>query len=71
MTETDPHLTLKEMRAAFVAAGYADSEATIRRMIDSGDFGAQGDTWYRTRGGQRRVRESAVRAVLAERASST
>jgi predicted nucleic acid-binding Zn ribbon protein len=62
-------LTVQQVADAFRAAGYPDSPATLRRMIDAGEFGAQGDGWYRTeRGGYRMVKRSAVDAFLRRRA---
>lgn len=62
-------LTVQQVADAFRAAGYPDSTATLRRMIDAGEFGAQGDGWYRTeRGGYRMVKRSAVDDFLRRRA---
>ncbi|MFG1776588.1 helix-turn-helix domain-containing protein [Micromonospora sp. NPDC049048] len=62
-------LTVQQVADAFRAAGYPDSAATLRRMIDAGEFGAQGDGWYRTeRGGYRMVKRSAVDDFLRRRA---
>ncbi|MFI2577674.1 hypothetical protein ACH5AJ_36375 [Streptomyces rochei] len=62
-------LTVQQVTDAVRAAGYPDSAATLRRMIDGGDFGEQGTSWYRTeRGGYRMVRRSAVEQFLQRRA---
>ncbi|MEV6801313.1 hypothetical protein AB0M91_23645 [Micromonospora rifamycinica] len=62
-------LTVQQVTDAVRAAGYPDSAATLRRMIDAGDLGEQGTSWYRTeRGGYRMVRRSAVEQFLQRRA---
>jgi hypothetical protein len=63
-------LTLGEVEAAMLAAGYHDSRQSIRRMIDAGQFGDEGRDWYRTETGKaRRVRRAAVTALIARRQS--
>ncbi len=61
-------LTVQQVADEVHAAGYPDSPATLRRMIDAGDFGEQGTAWYRTeRGGYRMVRRTAVEQFLKRR----
>lgn len=61
-------LTVQQVAEAFRAAGYPDSSATLRRMIDADEFGSQGESWYRTeRGGYRMVKRDAVEAFLQRR----
>ncbi|MFI5852249.1 hypothetical protein ACIA7R_31240 [Micromonospora chalcea] len=60
-------LTVKRVTELVQAAGYPDSVDTIRRRVDAGEFGARGDTWYRSETGYRYVRESAVREFLRRR----
>ena len=61
-------LTVTEVRARLLAAGYDDSVDTIRRGIDAGRYGEQGRDWYRSEGGgYRMVRPEAVDRFLARR----
>lgn len=41
-------LTVEQVRAQLAEAGYDDSRDTVRRAIDRGVYGADGDDWYRT-----------------------
>ncbi|MFI5839481.1 hypothetical protein ACIA8K_07175 [Catenuloplanes sp. NPDC051500] len=60
--EQDRWLKIKEVAAAWTAAGLPGGEHTIRRMIDDGVFGDV----HRTRGRYRMVRESAVAARIRQ-----
>ncbi|GAB7041117.1 MULTISPECIES: hypothetical protein [Catenuloplanes] len=60
--EQDRWLKIKEVAAAWAAAGLPGGEQTIRRMIDDGDFGEV----HRTRGRYRLVRASAVAARIRQ-----
>ena len=56
-------LTIGEVLAKLRAAGYTDSESTVRRMIDDGLLAS-----HRTmRGGHRRVKASSVDELIAAR----
>jgi excisionase family DNA binding protein len=56
-------LTIGEVIAALRAAGYTESESTVRRMIDDGELES-----YRTeRGGHRRVKATAVAGLIEQR----
>lgn len=64
-------LTVTEVQARLKAAGYPDSLATIRRAVDAGKYGPQGDAWYKTEGGSyRMVSTEAVDALIARRRKS-
>lgn len=60
-------LTVQQAAAMIQAAGYPDSVATIRRRIDAGRFGEQGEDWYRSESGYRFVRPAAVEAFIRRR----
>jgi predicted nucleic acid-binding Zn ribbon protein len=61
-------LTINQVVERLRAAGYDDTGATLRRMVDAGDFGVEGDGWYRTeRGKYRMVAAAAVDALIARR----
>lgn len=62
-----PYLKISEVRARLAAAGYPDSVDTIRRDLDRGTYGVQGQDWYRADSGYRYVSSSAVDAVIARR----
>lgn len=62
-----PYLRIAEVRARLAAAGYPDSDDTIRRAVDRGTYGVQGQDWYRSESGYRYVSSSAVDAVIARR----
>ncbi|WP_143194229.1 hypothetical protein [Micromonospora sp. CB01531] len=49
------------------AAGYPDSVDTIRRRVDSGEFGARGRDWYRSETGYRYVAPAAVEEFIRKR----
>ncbi|MFC3504782.1 hypothetical protein ACFOOK_27975 [Micromonospora krabiensis] len=67
MAETG-YLTIKQVRDRLVAAGYNDSDQTIRRLVTDGKLGAEGVDWYRTeRGGYRMVSAAAVDRLIANR----
>ena len=56
-------LTIGEVLARFRAAGFGESESTVRRMIDDGALES-----YRTeRGGHRRVRAASVDEFIRRR----
>lgn len=68
MNEARSHRTVVEIVERLREAGYADSPQTVRRLIDSGAFGAEGRDWYRTeRGGHRQVKASAVERFIEKR----
>jgi len=54
--DDDGWLTIGEVLARVRAAGYPESESTIRRMADDGELGEV----HRSRGGRRHVRAEAV-----------
>jgi hypothetical protein len=61
-------LTINQVVERLRAAGYDDTGATIRRMVDAGDFGKEGEGWYRTeRGKYRMVAPAVVDALIARR----
>lgn len=60
-------LTVQQVTDIVRAAGYPDSVDTIRRRIDAGSFGKQGEDWYRTESGYRMVRHAAVSEFIARR----
>lgn len=65
-------LTIGEVLARLRGAGYTESESTVRRMLDSGELGAEGAAWYRTeRGGHRRIAVTAVDRLIARRKAGT
>ncbi|MBM0274155.1 helix-turn-helix domain-containing protein [Micromonospora sp. STR1s_6] len=54
------------MIARLRAAGFSESESTVRRMIDDGDLES-----YRTeRGGHRRVKAQSVESLIQRRAAT-
>ncbi|WP_435233392.1 NUDIX hydrolase [Micromonospora aurantiaca (nom. illeg.)] len=62
------YLTIKQVRDRLVAAGFNDSGQTIRRLVDSGHFGAEGVDWYLTEIGRyRMVAAEAVDRLIARR----
>lgn len=63
------YLTVAQVAERLNAAGYPDKVDTIRRAIDRGVYGKQGDDWYRTESGYRMVKSSAVDALLERRRS--
>jgi len=61
-------LTIRQVVAAFEAAGYPDSVDTIRRRIDAGKFGQQGKDWFRAEeSGYRYVTPAAVAEFIRKR----
>ncbi|MEV6693349.1 helix-turn-helix domain-containing protein [Micromonospora sp. NPDC051196] len=59
-------LALGEVLARLRAAGFSESESTVRRMIDDGTLES-----YRTeRGGHRRIRASSVDELIDRRNAS-
>lgn len=67
MPAGDEYLSLGEVVDLLRAAGYPDSRQTVRRAIDRGTYGAEGDAWYRTETGQRKVKRGHVEALIARR----
>ncbi|MGK5737296.1 hypothetical protein [Micromonospora sp. URMC 103] len=62
------YLTIKQVRDRLVAAGYSDSDQTIRRLLADGKLGKEGIDWYRTeRGRYRMVSADAVDRLIAQR----
>lgn len=61
----DGWLTIGEVVARIRAAGYPDSESTVRRMVDDGELGEV----YRSRGGHRNVKPAGVEALICRRRS--
>lgn len=55
-------LAIGEVIARLRAAGFTESESTVRRMIDDGELSA-----YRTRRGHRRIDAGSVDALIARR----
>jgi hypothetical protein len=61
-------LKISEVVERLHMAGYADSEAKIRRDIDRGIYGERGRDWYADKSsGYRYVRPEAVDRVIAGR----
>lgn len=56
MASNDSWLTIGQVLTRVRAAGYPESESTLRRMADDGELGEV----YRSRGGRRHVRAEAV-----------
>jgi hypothetical protein len=68
VAEQGGHLTIKQVRDRLLAAGYNDSGQTIRRLLDDGELGVEGEDWYRTeRGRYRKVTPAAVDRLIARR----
>ena len=68
VAERGGYLTINQVRERLLAAGYNDSSQTLRRLLDDGELGPEGDTWYRTeRGRYRMVSPSAVDQLIARR----
>ncbi|MCX4470426.1 NUDIX hydrolase [Micromonospora sp. NBC_01655] len=62
------YLTVNQVRDRLIAAGFGDSGQTIRRLVDSGHFGAEGVDWYLTeRGRYRKIAIEAVDRLIARR----
>ncbi|MBM0279651.1 hypothetical protein, partial [Micromonospora tarensis] len=62
------YLTINQVRARLVAAGFNDSGQTIRRLVDNGHFGTEGTDWYLTEIGKyRMVAAEAVDRLIARR----
>ncbi|SCL21566.1 hypothetical protein [Micromonospora inyonensis] len=60
-------LTVKQVTDVVQAAGYPDKVDTIRRRVDAGKFGEQGQDWYRSESGYRFVRRAAVEEFIRRR----
>ncbi|MEU7771207.1 hypothetical protein AB0C44_07765 [Micromonospora taraxaci] len=60
-------LTVQQATDLVQAAGYPDSADTIRRRIDGGKFGKQGEDWYRAESGYRYVTPAAVAEFIRKR----
>jgi excisionase family DNA binding protein len=58
----DEWLTIGAVVARIRAAGYPDSQSTVRRLIDDGALES-----YRTARGHRRIRATSVDALIADR----
>ncbi|MDM4722728.1 NUDIX hydrolase [Micromonospora sp. WMMA1363] len=68
MDERGGYLTINQVRARLIAAGFRDSGQTIRRLVDSGHFGTEGVDWYLTeRGRYRMIGTEAVNRLIARR----
>lgn len=65
MVGNDTWLKLSEVIARFRASGLPDSESTIRRMLDDGEFGRVD----KTAGRHRRVKAAGVDEYLKRRTS--
>ncbi|MFC6017826.1 NUDIX domain-containing protein [Plantactinospora solaniradicis] len=62
------YLTISQVHTRLRDAGFTDSTQTIRRLIDDGQFGAEGEDWYRTeRGGYRMISIGAVDRLIGRR----
>lgn len=65
------YLTVNQVRTRLLDAGYTDSGSTIRRLLDEGAFGPEGEDWYRTeRGGYRMISAAAVDRLIGRRKSA-
>jgi hypothetical protein len=65
--EEKPWWTIKDVVARLHAAGYTDSRDKVRRGIDAGHYGQQGEDWHISESGYRYVKPAAVEALIARR----
>lgn len=58
-------LSIGEVLARLRAAGFSESESTVRRMIDEGVL----DSYRTERGGHRRIKAESVTALIQKRSA--